>query len=134
MHSLIKQHLLRAQARMEVQADKHRLERSFAVGNWVYLKLQPYVQSSLLPDPTRSWPSNTLVLSVCLLVLAQLHISWSCHHLLLSIQCFTYLSSNNLQGLPRFLRLYLMTLLHFKSLKQFCRGVGQKPTNLSSKC
>jgi hypothetical protein len=49
MHSLIKQHLLRAQARMKVQADKHRSERSFAVGDWVYLKLQPYVQSSLAP-------------------------------------------------------------------------------------
>jgi transposase InsO family protein len=49
MHSLIKQHLLRSQARMKVQADKHRSERSFAVGDWVYLKLQPYVQSSLAP-------------------------------------------------------------------------------------
>jgi hypothetical protein len=36
MHSLIKQHLLRAQARMKVQANKHRSERSFPVGDWVY--------------------------------------------------------------------------------------------------
>ncbi|CAD6249360.1 unnamed protein product [Miscanthus lutarioriparius] len=45
--SLIQQHLSRAQARMKRQADKHRSERSFAVGDWVFLKLQPYVQSSL---------------------------------------------------------------------------------------
>ena len=32
---------------MKRQADKHRSERSFAVGDWVFLKVQPYVQSSL---------------------------------------------------------------------------------------
>jgi hypothetical protein len=47
MTNLIHQNLLRAQARMKFQADKHRQERSFAVGDWVYLKLQPYVQTSV---------------------------------------------------------------------------------------
>ncbi|XP_047268020.1 uncharacterized protein LOC124898413 [Capsicum annuum] len=32
----------RAQQKMKDIADKHKSERSFAVGNWVYLKLQPY--------------------------------------------------------------------------------------------
>ena len=32
---------------MKKQADKHRSERSFNVGDWVFLKLQPYVQSSV---------------------------------------------------------------------------------------
>ncbi|XP_066330232.1 uncharacterized protein [Miscanthus floridulus] len=32
---------------MKRQADKQRSERSFAVGDWVFLKVQPYVQSSL---------------------------------------------------------------------------------------
>lgn len=32
---------------MKVQADKHRKERSFKVGDWVYLKLQPYRQRTL---------------------------------------------------------------------------------------
>jgi hypothetical protein len=27
---------------MKNQADKHRSEREFSVGDWVYLKLQPY--------------------------------------------------------------------------------------------
>ena len=43
MTSLIQQHLSRAQTRMKRQADKHRSERSFAVGDWVFLKVQPYV-------------------------------------------------------------------------------------------
>ncbi|XP_066311533.1 uncharacterized protein [Miscanthus floridulus] len=47
MQDLIRQHLLRAQARMKRQADKGRSERVFAVGDSLYLKLQPYVQSSV---------------------------------------------------------------------------------------
>lgn len=44
---LVKHHLLRAQQRMKAQEDKQRTERSSAVGDMVYLKLQPYVQMSL---------------------------------------------------------------------------------------
>lgn len=47
MQKLIQQHLLRAQQRMKSQADKKRIERSFNVGDQVYLKLQPYVQMSI---------------------------------------------------------------------------------------
>jgi hypothetical protein len=43
MQSVIQQHLARAQKRMKTQADKGRSERQFAAGDWVYLKLQPYV-------------------------------------------------------------------------------------------
>jgi hypothetical protein len=43
----VRQHLLRMQQRMKHQADKHRSERSFSVGDEVFLKLQPYVQSSV---------------------------------------------------------------------------------------
>jgi len=47
MQRLVEQHLHRAQHRMKRQADKHRTERSFNIGDWVFLKLQPYVQSSV---------------------------------------------------------------------------------------
>jgi len=47
MQSLIHHQLGRAKNRMKTQADKSRTERSFSVGTWVYLKLQPYVQSSV---------------------------------------------------------------------------------------
>jgi hypothetical protein len=45
----IKQHLLRTQQRMKVQAGKRRSEVTYEVGDRVFLKLQPYVQSSLTP-------------------------------------------------------------------------------------
>jgi hypothetical protein len=48
-NALIKQHLHRTAARMKFLADKGRTERVFAVGDWVFLKLHPYVQSSLAP-------------------------------------------------------------------------------------
>lgn len=48
MQDVVRQHLLlRAQTRMKHQSDKRRSERSFSVGDWVFLKLQPYVQASV---------------------------------------------------------------------------------------
>ncbi|KAA8539824.1 hypothetical protein F0562_026516 [Nyssa sinensis] len=44
---LLKEHLVQSQHRMKQQADKHRSERVFTVGDWVYLKLQPFKQVSL---------------------------------------------------------------------------------------
>jgi hypothetical protein len=47
MLPVIRQHLETTQLRIKRQANKHKLERSSAVGDWVYLKLQPYVQTSI---------------------------------------------------------------------------------------
>lgn len=47
MQNLVKQHLHRARERTKRQADKVRSEHQFQVGDYVYLKLQPYAQSSL---------------------------------------------------------------------------------------
>lgn len=47
MQSLVRLHLRRAQDRMIRQANKHRSECSFKIGDQVYLKLPPYVQSSV---------------------------------------------------------------------------------------
>lgn len=44
----VRQHLLRASQRMKLQADKKCTERSFQVGDMVFLKLQPYVQTSVV--------------------------------------------------------------------------------------
>lgn len=45
MQQLVQQHLNRAKQQMKHFADKHRSFREFAVGDWVYLKLQPYIQT-----------------------------------------------------------------------------------------
>lgn len=47
MNGLIYQHLLRAQQRMKTRADKNRSEKSYEVGDLVYQKLQPYVQTTV---------------------------------------------------------------------------------------
>lgn len=44
---MMKFHLLRAQNRMKQYADSRRSDREFTVGDYVYLKLQPYRQHSL---------------------------------------------------------------------------------------
>lgn len=43
----VKLQLTKAQSRMKTQADKHRTDRVFKVGDWVWLKLQPYKQSTI---------------------------------------------------------------------------------------
>lgn len=47
MQDVLKQHLTRARQIMKDQADKHRSHRQFEVGDWVFLKVQPYVQHSV---------------------------------------------------------------------------------------
>ena len=44
---MLKFHLLRAQNRMKQYADAHRSPREFQIGDFVYLKLQPYRQNTL---------------------------------------------------------------------------------------
>jgi hypothetical protein len=47
MQDLLQQQLHRARQQMKTQADKRRTPRTFAVGDNVFIKLQPYVQSSV---------------------------------------------------------------------------------------
>jgi hypothetical protein len=47
MDDLIKQHLARARCHMKNIADKKRSERQFTVGDMIYMKLQPYIQTSV---------------------------------------------------------------------------------------
>jgi ribosomal protein L21E len=47
MEQLLQQHLIRVQQRQKHQADKNRTERTYTVGQSVFVKLQPYIQTSL---------------------------------------------------------------------------------------
>ena len=47
MLDVIRQHLNHAKQRMKKYADQHRSEHHFEVNDWVFVKLQPYIQSSL---------------------------------------------------------------------------------------
>lgn len=47
MPNVIRLHLNRVKQRMKRQADEHRSERQFQVGDLVFVKIQSYVQSSL---------------------------------------------------------------------------------------
>nr|GEV30893.1 retrotransposable element Tf2 [Tanacetum cinerariifolium] len=48
--SLLKFHLERSQVKMKNMADKKRSEREFELNDWVYVKLQPYMQISIRND------------------------------------------------------------------------------------
>ena len=48
-HDLLRQHLERAQQIMKRYADKNRTFRQFSVGDSVFVKLQPYIQTSIAP-------------------------------------------------------------------------------------
>jgi hypothetical protein len=49
--ALLKEQLAKAQNRMKLQADNNRIDRSFQIGEMGLLKLQPYVQSSVVQRP-----------------------------------------------------------------------------------
>lgn len=49
----LKENLERARQKMKSQADRHRVEKEFKVGDWVYVCLQPYQQTSV---PNRRSP------------------------------------------------------------------------------
>lgn len=48
---LLKFHIARAQQRMVNLANRGQSDRQFQVGDWVYLKIQPYRQLSLSNQP-----------------------------------------------------------------------------------
>lgn len=52
MIRILKLNIARAQNRMKQYADHHRSDRSFSIGDWVWLKLQPYRQITAKGPPS----------------------------------------------------------------------------------
>lgn len=53
LHTLLQRRLLKAQSSMKANADKHRHDTQFSVGDWAYLRLRPYRQKSMAPSYTK---------------------------------------------------------------------------------
>jgi hypothetical protein len=66
MVTLLQQNLLKAQTRMKKYADAKRTDRTFAVGDFVYLKSKPYRETALgmhnRPKFTPRWYEPFMVL------------------------------------------------------------------------
>lgn len=101
MHDLVRQHLLHAQARMKRQADKGSSEWEFSKGDLVFLKLQPYVQSSVCHSSNQKPSFKFLGHFASLLMWGLRLIGWTfrLHHT--STWCFTFLSSRDPQEVFR---------------------------------
>ena len=75
---LLKDNLNLAQNRMKQQADQHRSERFFYVGDWVFLRLKPYKKISLKQLRTIiNYRQSTMVLTRFCKRLVLWHTNWS---------------------------------------------------------
>ena len=74
----LKENLAVAQNRMKQQADKHHCERHFEEGDQVFLRLQPYKQTSLKDNHCQNiYPKFYGPYKVLLNVLGQWLTNWS---------------------------------------------------------
>jgi hypothetical protein len=127
---------------MKWHADKHRSERTFQEGNWVYLWLEPYVQASVLPRahhklsfmflvPTRFWAELDMWHTALDYLLLVAFILW-CMCLNLS-----WLKDSKVQHIFHYLMTYLSSVFHCRLFsraasprvtgscnKSWCRGPG----------
>jgi hypothetical protein len=81
MIELLRQHLERQNLRMKHQADKHQTEMHFTVGDWVYLKLHPYVQKSVANQVMHKLAFRFMGLFRCWKRLARWLTNLTCHHI-----------------------------------------------------
>lgn len=79
--------ILQAQARMKKAYDSHHQEREFYVRDWVFLKLMPYKQMSLVERKISSFLLDIMVLLKSLIRLEKLLAHWT--HLL-PLDCIWY--------------------------------------------
>ena len=74
---LLKDNLIKAQNCMRQQADQHRTEREFEVGDWVFVRLQPYKQVSLKSGGKHKLPQISMDCTRLSRRLVKWHINYS---------------------------------------------------------
>ncbi|KAE8665787.1 hypothetical protein F3Y22_tig00112529pilonHSYRG00028 [Hibiscus syriacus] len=87
-NALLREQLMQASNRMKQIIDKHRTKRDFQVGEEVYLKLQPYRQTSLALRRNLKLAARYFDPTKYRKKLVILHIDWNCHQIQNCIQCF----------------------------------------------
>lgn len=85
---LLKHHLSRAQNRMKQNADMHRTDRSFEVDNWVYLKIQPYRQTTIATRVNQKLAAKYYGSYKIIEKVVLWRTGWNYHHTPKSILCF----------------------------------------------
>lgn len=103
-NEMLRSQLLTAQNKMKIQADKNRTQREFQVGEHVVLKLQPYVQKSVVTRPFPKLAMNYYGPYKVLERVARLPINWSCQKMQ---------KSTRFSMLPTSSGLHLIMLLYF---------------------
>ena len=90
---LLKDNLVMAHNRMKQEAYQHRSERKFEVGDWVFLRLQPYKQISLKQQnkDNKLAPNIMAPIRFCKGLKVWLT-NWSCLHIHVYIQSSMFLS------------------------------------------
>ena len=76
--AILKHNLVQAQNAMKLQVDQYRLYRVFEVGDWIYLRLQPYKQQSIAHRVLTSCLLSSMVPSRFFRILEFLLTSCSC--------------------------------------------------------
>lgn len=85
---LLNFHLMRAQHRMKQMADQHFTERDFDIGDFVYVKLQPYRQQSVVLRRNQKLALGTMALIKSWISVVKLLTSWTYLRALKFIRCF----------------------------------------------
>lgn len=134
INQLIQQHLHQAEQQMKAYADKNRTFREFQEGDWVYLKLQPYVQSSVARRANHKLSFKYFgpfqVLQRVGLVAYKLALPPSCHiHLVIHVSQLKVARGYN----PHVLSTEPFQWNHWQSPQQFLdRRITKKGTGLGA--
>lgn len=127
---LIQQHLHRARQCMKAHVDK---KRSFQVGDQVFLKLQPYIQTSIAPRANHKLSSSSLGHFQLSARSMMLHTNSSYHQQPRCTRSSTFLNFvRPFCQVPLWLRNFLPALMNLQFLSKFFRQGGVSDGEQSS--